>query len=61
MYNFKIEFPIDKRNLIYTISEIIKIANTDINILANKIVEIDLNGNISYDVPTHWEICDCFE
>lgn len=59
--NFKIEFPIDKRNLIYTISEIIKIANTDINILANKIVEIDLNGNISYDVPTHWEICDCFE
>lgn len=59
--NFKIEFPIDKKILIYIICEIIKIADTDINILANKIVEIDLNGNISYDVPTHWEICDCFE
>lgn len=59
--NFKIEFPINKKDVIHVISEIIKILNTDVNVLANRIVEIDLNGNISYDVPTHWEVCDCFE
>lgn len=59
--NFKIQNILNNTVLTHLVSEILKFINTDVNILANRIVEIDFDGNISYDVPTHWEICDCFE
>lgn len=58
---FEINTPLSMVNLLTFLSEVLKMKYNDYNILATRIKEIDLKGNIKYDVATNFELCDCFE
>ncbi|MDD7764436.1 MAG: McbB family protein [Peptoniphilaceae bacterium] len=58
---FEVEAKLNKKEIFFLVSEILKMISQNVNISGKKVVEVDLNGNVSYDVPVHFELCDCFE
>lgn len=58
---FVLNTPINKEYYIHYLSEILKILNRDFQQNSKRIVQIGLNGETHYDVPIHFELCDCFE
>ena len=58
---FEVEAKLNKKELFFLVTEILKMISQNVNISGKKVVEVDLNGNVSYDVPVHFELCDCFE
>lgn len=58
---FKLNIPLKKRDYFSFINELLKYSFESFNINSKRIIEIDLNGNVNYDIPIHFELCDCFE
>ena len=58
---FEVEAKLNKKEIFFLVTEILKMISQNVNISGKKVVEVDLNGNVSYDVPVHFELCDCFE
>lgn len=59
--SFKVSLPLRRDNIVTLLNEIINYKNFEINYLANRVTTINLQGQVEYDLCSHWELCDCFE
>lgn len=60
---FNPDLPITIRNSLNFVYSVLNFddLDSDINILANRIIKTNLKDEIIYDQAIHWELCDCFE